>query len=75
MNLSIANYCIYYSTDYSYEGYQQSVDRINRLSQKNKMTVYHLVCKNSVDNIIYKSLDKKRAVNEFIKNVNESWSK
>ena len=73
LNLSVANYCIYYSSDYSYEGYQQSVDRINRLSQKNKMTVYHLVCKNSVDNIIYKSLERKKTINEFIKDVNNAW--
>jgi len=73
LNLSVANYCIYYSSDYSYEGYQQSVDRINRISQKNKMTVYHLVCKNSVDNIVYKSLEKKRTINEFIKDVNNAW--
>ena len=73
LNLSVANYCIYYSTDYSYEGYQQSVDRINRISQKNKMTVYHLVCKNSIDKIIYKSLERKKTINEFIKDVNNAW--
>ena len=69
LNLSVANYAIYYSMDYSYEGYQQSVDRINRIGQTNKMTVYYLTVKKSIDKMVFSALKTKRKLNEFLKDL------
>lgn len=54
-----ATYAIYYSLDYSYESYYQSCDRIYRFGQKNACTYYHLIAPGTIDEVIYKALDKK----------------
>jgi len=69
LTLTSANYALYYSTDYSYEGYQQSVDRINRISQTKPMTVYHLCCKGSNDNVVFKALAGKKTLNDLVKDI------
>lgn len=56
-----SSYAIYYSLDYSNEGYQQSADRIYRYGQKNQCTYIHLLCQDSIDEIIYKVLQRKIA--------------
>lgn len=58
-NLINSSYSIYYSLDWSSELYTQSQDRIYRYGQKNKCTYIHLLCKDTIDEIIYKRLQKK----------------
>lgn len=54
-----SSYAVYYSLDYSNEGYTQSADRIYRYGQKNQCTYIHLLCQDSIDEIIYKVLQRK----------------
>lgn len=60
------HYAIYNSMSYSYEDYYQSHDRIYRNGQTQKCTYYHLLSKNTIDELIYKNIgDKKMAVKVF----------
>lgn len=59
-------YNIYYSLSFSYEEFKQSQDRIHRIGQKNKCTYIILQGKNTIDQKIYKCLQRKgNAVDEL----------
>ena len=71
LNLSNANYAIYYSMNYSFEQYDQSRERFNRPGQTRKMTIYHLQAKNTIDETIYEALKNKEKVNDLITTIKE----
>lgn len=50
---------IWFSLNYSQEQYSQANDRVYRIGQKNKVTYFLLLAKDTIDEIIYKVLDKK----------------
>src|SRR3990167_885851 len=58
------SYNIYYSMDYSYESFKQSQDRTYRIGQKNKVTYFFLLADATIDEIIYKALQKKESISE-----------
>lgn len=59
-------YNIYYSLSFSYEEFKQSQDRIHRIGQKNKCTYIILQGKDTIDQRIYKCLQRKgNAVDEL----------
>ena len=59
-------YNIYYSLSFSYEEFKQSQDRIHRIGQTKKCTYIILQGKNTIDQKIYKSLQRKgNAVDEL----------
>lgn len=59
-------YNIYYSLSFSYEEFRQSQDRIHRIGQNNKCTYVILQGKNTIDEKIYRCLQRKEnAVNEL----------
>ncbi len=53
------SYVIWYSLNYSQEQYSQANDRVYRIGQKNKVTYFLLMAKDTIDEIIYKALNKK----------------
>jgi len=53
------SYVIWFSLNYSQEQYSQANDRIYRIGQKNKCTYFLLLAKDTIDEVIYKVLDKK----------------
>ncbi len=59
INLTSANTVIYYSNNYNLEYRQQSEDRAHRAGQKGQVLYIDLVCKNTVDELIIKSLKNK----------------
>lgn len=59
INFQQCSYVIWYSLNYSQEQYSQANDRVYRIGQKNKVTYFLLLAKDSIDEIIYKVLDKK----------------
>lgn len=59
LTLTMAHYLIFYSFSHSSEENYQAIKRIERAVQKNKMFVYYLICKNSVDEKIFKALKVK----------------
>jgi len=61
MGLTFTNchYVIWFSLSYSQEQYSQANDRVYRIGQKNKVTYFLLLAKDTIDEVIYKVLDKK----------------
>lgn len=72
LNLSNANYSIFYSANYSFEDYAQSKERYNRTGQTKKMTEYRLMAKGTVDKIIFRAIEMKKSLNEFITDIKDS---
>ena len=70
LNLQFCSNIIYYEQDFSLENYLQSVQRIERIGQKNKMTVYYLQSDKTVDKYIYQKLRKKEDINKDL-DINE----
>ncbi len=59
LNLQNCSYICWYSLSYSSEQHLQANDRIYRQGQVNKCTYFYLIAKDTIDEIIYKVLDKK----------------
>ncbi len=55
-----ARYLLFYSIDYSAENNYQAVKRIERISQDKKMFIYYFIAKNTIDEVVYKALNKKK---------------
>lgn len=53
------HFVVWFSLNYSQEQYSQANDRVYRIGQKNKVTYFTLLAKDTVDELIYKVLDKK----------------
>lgn len=60
LNLQKANKIIYYSLPESSALFEQSKKRIHRVGQKNNCLYYILICRNSVEESIYATLEKRR---------------
>lgn len=59
LNLQNCNYVIYFSLSYSNEQHKQSQDRFHRHGQRNNVTYFYLLMKETIDEILYKVLVKK----------------
>jgi len=66
MGLTFVNcsYMIWYSLSYSVEQFDQANGRIYRIGQLNKCTYILLLARDSIDQIIYKALQKKERMAE-----------
>jgi len=71
VDLTRAKYCVYYSLGFSYDDYDQSLSRIHRPGQENKVTYYHLVCQKTLDKYIYKCIDRKKQIVNDIMEIKE----
>ncbi len=71
IDLSIANYAIYFANSYSGEDRIQSEARLHRIGQKKTVTVIDLITKDSIDEAIIACLDKKenilRSICDYLK--------
>lgn len=70
ITLTAADTCVYYSVNFNYATYSQSLSRIHRIGQKHPCTYIHLVTENSVDSNILDSLSKKE---DLAKTVVDDW--
>lgn len=68
LTLTAANLVIYYSNSYNLEHRLQSEDRCHRIGQTNKVTYIDLVCPDTVDDKILKSLREKKSLADTIMN-------
>jgi len=59
ITLTAADTCVYYSKNFNFATYEQSLSRIHRIGQRNVCTYIDLVVKNSVDEVITNALRKK----------------
>lgn len=60
LNLQKANKIVYYSPPLSSELYEQSKKRTHRIGQDKPCFYYRLICKNSIEEKIYKTLEMRR---------------
>jgi hypothetical protein len=66
VNLTRSRYSVFYSLGYSLGDYEQALARVHRPGQKMKVTHVHLVSKGTVDEHVYKALQDKADVVEYI---------
>lgn len=59
IDLSAAHVGIFYSRNWSYLDYDQARGRLHRHGQKHKVTYYHLIAQDTIDEKIQKALAKK----------------
>lgn len=64
LNLQKANKIIYFTPPVSSEFFEQSKKRIHRINQKRTCYYYRLICKNSIEERIYKTLAMRRDYTE-----------
>lgn len=60
LNLQKANKIIYFTPTLSSELFEQSKKRIHRIGQNSTCFYYELICKNSIEEKIYKTLEMRR---------------
>ena len=58
LNLQKSNRIVYFTPPLSCEFYMQSKKRIHRIGQNQTCFYYRLICENSIENKIYKSLER-----------------
>jgi SNF2 family DNA or RNA helicase len=73
MNLQSANYCIFYSTEYSATKFHQACGRIHRDGQTKSCFYYLLRARGTIDTKIYQMLrDKEDVAKNFMKLIEEA---
>lgn len=70
ITLTAADTCVYYSVNFNYATYSQSLSRIHRIGQQNRCTYIHLVAEKTVDETILQALAKKE---DLAKTVVDNW--
>lgn len=68
VTLTAADTCVYYSKNFNYATYEQSLSRIHRIGQKEKCTYISLIAKGTVDEHIEKALSKKESMADQVVN-------
>ena len=59
VTFTMAHHLIFYSIDHSAEDNYQCIHRIKRAGQKHPMFVYTIMCRKSIDELIYKVIELK----------------
>lgn len=70
ITLTAADTCVYYSENFNYATYEQSLSRIHRIGQRHPCTYIHLVAEKTVDELILKSLAAKE---DLAKAIVDDW--
>lgn len=67
IDMTKSHHAVYFSLPHSLSLYNQSMARLHRPGQNHRVVFYHLVAKGTIDESIYKSLEKKNDVIDSIK--------
>lgn len=70
ITLTAADTCVYYSVNFNFATYSQSLSRIHRIGQHHPCTYIHLVAEDTLDDTILASLAKKE---DLAKTVVDTW--
>ena len=70
ITLTAADTCVYYSVNFNYAAYSQSLARIHRIGQRNVCTYIHLTVEKTIDEIVLKALHKKE---DLAKTIVDNW--
>lgn len=68
ITLTAADTCVYYSKNFNYATYSQSLSRIHRIGQKNRCTYIDLLAEGTVDEKINQALMKKEGISNSVVN-------
>ncbi len=66
INLTSGHYCIFMSNSYSYGNRIQAEDRLHRIGQANNVTYIDLICRDTVDVGIHKTLRRKESLSAMV---------
>ena len=66
ISLVAASEAIFYSHGYDYAEFAQACDRLHRIGQKRKVTYYHLVAEDTIDEAVWMALRTKRNVADVV---------
>ena len=66
LTLTSASYMIFIDTPWTYGLFEQSCDRIYRIGTKNKVFIYNLITKDTIDERVLEILNTKSALSDFI---------
>lgn len=66
LDMTRAAYAVYYSLGFSLAEYDQSLSRLHRHGQTKPVTCYHLCARDTIDTRIYRALDKRREIVEYV---------
>lgn len=67
IDMTKANYAIYYSLPHSLALYNQSKARLYRPGQTNSVSFIHLIAKDTVDEAMYRTLQQKKSIIDAVK--------
>ena len=67
IDMTCANHAVYYTLPYSLALYEQSKARLYRPGQVHPVSFVHLIAEGTIDELIYKSLTRKRNLIDAIK--------
>lgn len=70
ITLTAADTCVYYSVNFNYAAYSQSLARIHRIGQRNTCTYIHLTVEKTIDETVLKALHKKE---DLAKTIVDNW--
>lgn len=70
ITLTAADTCVYYSVNFNYAAYSQSLARIHRIGQRNVCTYIHLTVEKTIDELVLKALHKKE---DLAKTIVDNW--
>ena len=66
LNLFEGSVIIFLDHPWNRAMYDQAVDRCHRIGQTNKLTIYNLLCKNTIDEKIWELVKKKGAMSDAL---------
>ncbi|KAG5442347.1 putative DNA helicase ino80 [Clonorchis sinensis] len=66
INLTAADTVIFYDSDWNPTVDQQAMDRAHRLGQTKPVTVYRLVCQNTIEGRMMQRAEEKRAMQQMV---------
>lgn len=67
IDLTLSNFAVYFTLPHSLALYNQSKARLYRPGQKRPVTFIHLIAKGTIDESMYKSLERKEDIIEAVK--------
>ena len=70
ITLTAADTCVYYSVNFNYAAYSQSLARIHRIGQRNACTYIHLTVEKTIDELVIAALHKKE---DLAKTIVDNW--
>jgi SNF2 family DNA or RNA helicase len=66
ITLTASSHVIFYDMPWNYATYSQCFSRAHRIGQKDSVTVYNLICKDSIDEHVYKIVQNKKHISETL---------